>query len=206
MTTSPALSIGVVGSSKLSDAFAAVVARDHRVAALSSDPPGAGDVDAVLLVGDDADRRARERWNTHCVETGVPLLQVQIEPGAAIVGPWVRSPEPGCLACLDARRLRARNDIVEYATLRERSGAELDRMGSAWVTAFASEVLCALVAREIASAGEPSRGERRAFIRITLDGLRTSRHRFLPDPLCARCGRLPDDTRQAATLALESRR
>src|SRR6185503_3674739 len=209
--------IGIASRGRLAEALVPRFRRDHRIEPLPPDdevevaPRVAMDaldqLDLVLLIGDDWDRAQRERWNALCLDAGVPLLPVQLEPGAAIVGPCVRPGEPGCLLCMDGRRLRARHDAVDYLKVREHSERALAAMGAAWLTSFASGILGELVSDQLARAvrGDLA-GTRPAFIRLTLDGLRVTVHRFLPDPLCERCGRLPDDSREAATLALVSRR
>lgn len=207
-----AMLIGLAGRGALADRMAAALRLRYRVTQLESDVCDArvelGGAAVLLCVGDGADLDARARWSSRSIALGIPLLAVHLEPGAAIVGPCVLPGEPGCLSCADARMQRARHDGAQHAALQERHGPRFSELGAGWLTPFAECVLSDLVAERVARVlADPGAVDlRRGFIRVSLGGLRTSRHAFLPDPLCEHCGRLPDDERDAAVLRLESRR
>jgi ribosomal protein S12 methylthiotransferase accessory factor len=139
------------------------------------------------------------------VRTG--LLPVHLELGTAVVGPLVTPGRPGCHACAEVRRAAAAEDRALFSSFRERfrQGSELRRP---WLTSLAADTVAALVVAEvIAFACEPARLRTRdALLRVLLRSLEVRRHRFLPDPLCADCGRLTDDTPDAARISIRSLR
>lgn len=197
--------VGIVGRGKLYEAALGLLARAHQVVPLpcaEPDPATVEDLDVVLLADDGREHELHQRWNDLCRAQRIPLLPVSVEPGAAIVGPVVLADEAGCLRCVEVRRMRARGDRADYTRLVEEFGAEVSALGSMWLTSFATTCLSDLAAREIARilGGTEEPTTRRAFVRLALDGLRSSVHRFLPDPLCERCGDAPEDTRDAAVI------
>ncbi|MEU6410850.1 TOMM precursor leader peptide-binding protein [Microbispora sp. NPDC046933] len=201
--------IGMAGQGLLYEASRDLLAGDHEIVPLSGGDPGVATagLGLVLVVTDGMDEELRHRVNDLCLREGVPLLPVHVEPGKAVVGPAVLPDEPGCLVCAQSRRLRARSDLENYSTLLERHGDRVSAIGRMWLTPFAAGVLGEIVAEEAARiiGGREGMRTRGALVSLTLDGLRSRLHRILPDPLCDRCGRLPDDSRQAAELRLRSR-
>ena len=163
----------------------------------------------VVAVEAGADPQLRHRWNEWSRATGTALLPVGVEPGAVVIGPTVlpTDGDAGCLECARGRRLRARDDIAGFAQMLDRFPVEYATAGARLLTPFAVEVTGRLVeaeARAVLSA--PSRMRtRNALLRLGTTDLRTTVHPFLPDPLCAACGRVPDDTAERAVIRLRSR-
>ncbi|MEO7194482.1 MAG: TOMM precursor leader peptide-binding protein, partial [Pseudonocardiaceae bacterium] len=96
----------------------------------------------------------------------------------------------------------ARQDAKEFSLLDERFAAEFAAPPSSWLTTCGAELVAALVADELAClTGSPARARtRNAVLRVDLAGLTVSVHPFLPDPWCAACGDLPEDTEAAARI------
>jgi ribosomal protein S12 methylthiotransferase accessory factor len=93
----------------------------------------------------------------------------------------------------------------------------LSKTPSSWLTGLACDTVGTVVAGVVAGAvvaGElarvahhPDRVSRldHAALFVDLERLTVTSHRFLPEPLCPECGRLPDDTPELAELTLVSR-
>ena len=200
--------LGMVGGGRLFEASRTLLALDHTVETLPGGPETLADLpDAIVLVSDGWEREAQVRWSDWCLGHGLAMLPVHVEPGFVVVGPYVGSAGTGCLRCAEARRLRLRSDAVPYRAAVDRFAAQPPGCDSSWLTSFASTAVSSLVGAEVTAllACPQAMRTRGAFVRVGLDGLRTQRHAFLPDPCCEGCGRLGDDSRQAAVLALRSR-
>jgi ribosomal protein S12 methylthiotransferase accessory factor len=76
-----------------------------------------------------------------------------------------------------------------------------------WLASYGLEVLAQLVVQEVSAyLNTPDTLQtRRTLLYLDLDTLHYQRHRFLPEPECAACGRLLPDTSEAATIVLQSR-
>lgn len=131
---------------------------------------------------------------------GGAWLPVRVELGAAVIGPLTRPGEPGCATCAASRGDKARSAADDIAAARDRFP---DRYGAPdpRLTPHAAAVVAEFVAAELDSARRTPRG----LIRLRLDTLATSTHRFLPEPLCPDCGDLPDDSPEAAVIVPEHR-
>ncbi len=207
---SGAATIGLVGTGRLGAAIDTALGGRYDVVHVDQgDTPGRAHGCALLLAVSDA-------WQTDygpvarpCDEAAVPWLPVRAELGQVVIGPLVRPGTPGCASCAESRRRGARSDRKHRAALYERHGRRLASAGSSWLTDFAVDVVAALVATEVDGALDKLGGSTArtigAVIRVSLDTLATSVHRFLPDPLCATCGSVPRDTADAAVLTLRSR-
>jgi ribosomal protein S12 methylthiotransferase accessory factor len=70
---------------------------------------------------------------------------------------------------------------------------------------LAASLIGALAAAEFTGAeftGEGAGGPLSSAVLVRLGDLGIERHRFLPEPMCPACGRLPDDARQDAQITL----
>jgi ribosomal protein S12 methylthiotransferase accessory factor len=192
--------IAIIGRGRLHSAVR------QRVAETPIQGEDLSGIDLVLLVTDEWDRELHAKWNELCLATGTALLPAYVEPGKGIVGPLVRPAEPGCLTCAETRRSRARTDLADYVRLLAEHGERITGIGTVWLTPFAAVTMAELVAEEVAALAEGGRPRTAgALVRLKMEGLRSTVHRFLPDPLCARCGTLPDDSEEAAVVRPQPR-
>jgi ribosomal protein S12 methylthiotransferase accessory factor len=130
-----------------------------------------------------------------------PWLSVRVELGTAVVGPMTVPGTPGCATCVRLRAGKARADAEELHAVRDRF-ADRFRAADARLTGQAATIVAELVADEVGRSAPRTEG---GVIRLRLDDLTTSVHRFLPEPLCPDCGSLPDDTAEAAMVRPEPR-
>ncbi|GAA1941088.1 TOMM precursor leader peptide-binding protein [Kitasatospora viridis] len=146
---------------------------------------------AVLVV-------ARDGWDTSDWEAahgrGEPWLPVWTELHRVVIGPLVRPGARGCVWCVQKWRSSAPERAPWTGELRkdERIAAE----PSAWLSGFAAEAVADLVHAGVA--------EDCCWF-LDLRDLSLSRHAFLPDPLCAVCGALPEDTAALAEIVPQAR-
>ncbi|GGS80314.1 SagD family biosynthesis docking scaffold protein [Planobispora rosea] len=137
---------------------------------------------------------------TVALEKG-PRLPVRTELGRITVGPLERPGVPGCRECVRVRERRVQPDARKAEAVR----ALHTPAASQWLTPLATDLVHTLVASEAAAlAADAEPRTVNAVLEIDLMTLEITRHRFLPDPLCAHCGDLPPDA--PAELTLRSRR
>jgi ribosomal protein S12 methylthiotransferase accessory factor len=157
----------------------------------------------VAVLASDGWNSGRHRaFNAECLARAVPWLPVYVERGHAVIGPCTLPGQAGCALCAQTRRHAARQDPTEFSQLAKRFAAEFAAPSGSWLTTCGAELIAALVADELACiTTAPQRARtRNALVRVDLAGLTASVHPFLPDPWCAVCGDLPDDTEQAARI------
>jgi ribosomal protein S12 methylthiotransferase accessory factor len=137
----------------------------------------AGPWDAVITASDDGEIPPRPSGFRD-----TPWLPVWVDGDVVVIGPLTMPAERGCAHCFVLRR-----------------GTAVERP-HATVTPLAASLVSTMVAAEL------SRTRRRpSVLLLSLDDLSLLRQAFLPEPLCPRCGGLPDDTRADAVVTLESR-
>ncbi|MFD7902569.1 TOMM precursor leader peptide-binding protein [Kitasatospora sp. NPDC059747] len=162
-----------------------VLGKGLLAAAIARRPP------AALVV-------AHDGWDTGdwaaVHDRGEPWLPVWTELDRVVVGPLVRPGEPGCVWCL--QKWRAGAPARAPWSSRLRADDRIASRPSDWLSGFAAEAVSELLH---AGAAED------CCWFLDLRDLSLSRHTFLPDPLCAVCGALPEDTAAAAAIEPRSR-
>lgn len=136
---------------------------------------------------------ARDGWDTGdwaaAHDRGEPWLPVWTELDRVVIGPLVRPGERGCVWCVQTWRSSAPERAPWTGELRK--DERVASRPSAWLSGFAAEAVCDLLHRGVA---------RDCCWYLDLRDLSLTRHAFLPDPLCAVCGALPEDTAARATI------
>lgn len=206
---SSAMPVKLVGQGLLHRTLARRLAGSRPVLPLdpSDDLSVAGGCGAVVLASDGWEPEAHRALNAACRARALPWLPVYVEGGHAVIGPGTLPGQAGCAVCAQTRRHAARQDVEEFARLAKRFAAELAAPCASWLTTCGAELIATLVADELACLmANPQRARtRNALVRVDLAGLVTSVHPFLPDPWCAACGDLPEDTQQAARIVTRPR-
>jgi ribosomal protein S12 methylthiotransferase accessory factor len=135
---------------------------------------------------------------------GIPWLRGFVSFGEGVIGPLVRPNTPGCSQCADMRRLIAGYDRKEMWELQQMMAVQGGIQRDAWASRTGLLQMACLIAAETKRVLEGSRAhlEEKVFL-INLKTLKNSCHFFLPDPLCAVCGQLPDDSPRAAQISLQ---
>lgn len=127
-------------------------------------------------------------------------LPVRVEFGSVVIGPWGVPGQKGCPTCASWRGDKAQTPERRAAreTFETGYGAP-DRH----VQVFGATVVADLVADEV-SRWHTSRSPRALgrLVKVRLDDLAISQHRFLPEPTCPDCGDQPDDSAGTAAISL----
>jgi len=196
----------VVGAGLLAELVSEELARDNQVL---RQPDWQGDgalqaADLALVLHDawqpsqhiEAEKRLRP--------TGIPWLRGFVSFGEGVIGPLVRPGTPGCSQCAQLRMLMGGRDRQEMWRLHQRLHEQGGIAQDAWATRSALAHMAHLLTAETQriAAGKRARTEGHVYI-VNLKTLKSSRHFILPDPSCQVCGHLPEDTADAAVIALQ---
>lgn len=200
--------IGLIGSGLLHQAVRSQLEQSYLLVSLSIEELTCNDCSYALLVlvEDGWNAQAHTFMNQYSLKHSLPWLCVSIELGTAVIGPCVFPWESGCATCVETRKITAMTDAADFARLREHIHYNDTQKHSFWLTAFSIEVVASLVMEEITTfLKDPDHlRTRNALLHLRLDSLRTSVHRFLPDPHCPDCTHLSKDTAEAAIITLQS--
>ena len=190
--------IGLRGTGRLRDAVEAELRGRLDLVDPAAAEPTAPPT-AVLVIAD----RPLQRADVRPAEAAVPVLPLSVEFGQIVLGPLSRPGTAGCWTCADLRR---RRNHPERAAMIDANMTDLAARVPALLSTFAIDTVATLAAAEIESLrdGATLRTEA-AFLRVSLTDLGIQVHRFLADPLCPDCGDRPDDSAEAATIALRPR-
>ncbi|MGM0834562.1 MAG: TOMM precursor leader peptide-binding protein [Bacillota bacterium] len=160
--------------------------------------------DLVLVLHDAWNPSVHQKAEEVLRPTGIRWLRGFVSFGEGVVGPLVCSDKEGCSQCADMRQLMAGRDRKEMWEMQQRLAADGGMSSDAWATSngllqianlFVAEVQRILQGDEVLSEG--------MVCLINLKTLKSSWHTFLPDPLCAVCSQLPDDSPTAARISLK---
>jgi ribosomal protein S12 methylthiotransferase accessory factor len=192
--------IAVVGHGLIADAIAAALRGSANAPRLGGDPPGRGECDGLIVASDCWDLAGYAATHDRCSSFGIPWMPVHVEFDVAIVGPVTRPSRPGCPACLRARRENNSPDNAARLAVQAANATALAATPSAALSPLAAGLIGTVATTEFL--GGPGDGAQGSALFVRLDDLSVERHWFLPDPMCAACGRLPVDAAQDARIAL----
>ncbi len=195
----------VVGEGLLADFVSGELsAQNHVIRQTDFKTDVQENVDLALVLHDTWYPSVHKQAEEVFLTAGIPWLRGFVSFGEGVIGPFVRPGTPGCSQCADMRRLLAGRDRKEMWQL-ERRLEEHDGMpGDPWASRTGLFQVAQLLVTEAQRVLQGSRiySEGRLFL-INMKTLKTSRHLFLPDPLCSVCGQLPDDSSTAAQVTLQ---
>jgi ribosomal protein S12 methylthiotransferase accessory factor len=198
--------VALLGQGLIADAVAQTDCRPRRVDSTSLSAVAASH-QVVVVASDSWDVNTYPDVRETCRQQGVPWLPVRAELGRVVIGPVEVANHPGCLQCAEARRQRAREHPEGYDAVHSLHTDAIAQRPSELLTALAADLVAGLVADEVTSLGRDGLPARTgcAMLYVDLKTLRVTTHRFLPDPLCPECGRLPADDAASARIVLQSR-
>jgi ribosomal protein S12 methylthiotransferase accessory factor len=160
--------------------------------------------DLALVLHDAWDPSVHENAEEVLQPTGIPWLRGFVSFGEGVVGPLVRPGTAGCSQCADLRQIMAGRDRKEMWKLQKRLAEHGGIPRDEWASRTGLLQMAHLIVAEAQRVlqGSQAHLEGRVFL-INLKTLKSSRHFFLPDPLCPVCGRLPEDTAIDARITLQ---
>ncbi len=198
----------VIGGGVLADRVSQALAPDHDVIRRPDVAVELPDSVRLALVVHDQWRPAVHRRAEDAFQrAGIPWLRGFVALGAGVVGPLVRPGQAGCSRCADFRRWMAGADRQEMRQLVQRwtdcSGPGRDP----WASRSGLLQVAQLVTEEARRllAGRPPRTAGYMYL-VHLKTLRSSRHLFLPNPLCPVCGQPAADSPSDAHIPLRPSR
>ena len=160
--------------------------------------------DLVLVLNDGWDPAVHQKAEKVLRPTGTPWIRGFVSFGEGVVGPLVLAGDTGCSNCADTRRLMAGRDRKEMFEIQEQLSTLRGKSRDLWASHTGLLQMAHLIKAEVQRI---LRGDQPYLIgRVLLLNLKTlscSGHSFLPDPLCPVCSQLPDDTPEAARIALQ---
>ncbi len=197
--------VAVIGEGILTDIVCEELSIHYELVRQSDFGTGVPEAVELALVLNDA-------WNPsihlqaeevfHQTETS--WLRGFVAFGEGVVGPLIRPGKPGCSQCADLRSLMAGNDRKETWELRQKLSESEGIPSEPWASRSGLRQVAHLLVEEARRVlqDRQAQTEGRVFL-INLQTLKSSRHFFLPDPLCPVCSRLPDDSAAAARISLK---
>lgn len=133
----------------------------------------------------------------------IPWLCSFVLHDEVVVGPLVQPGIPGCSQCADYRR-HSSVEMQEQYMLQLMNPTSKAPETFLSRTGLRQAVHLLTVEVQRVMEGGPAATERHLY-RVNMDTLKCSYHSFVPNPLCPVCGRLPDDSPEAARVTLEPR-
>lgn len=160
--------------------------------------------DLVLVLHDAWKPSVHQKAEEVLRPTGLRWLRGFVSFGEGVVGPLVCPDKEGCSQCADMRQLMAGRDRKEMWEMQQRLAADGSMSRDSWATSNGLLQIASLLVAEVQRIlqGDEVHSEGRVCF-INLNTLKSSWHSFLPDPLCAVCSKLPDDSPNAAEISLK---
>ncbi|MFE5320919.1 TOMM precursor leader peptide-binding protein [Paenibacillus sp. NPDC056579] len=197
--------VAVVGEGVLAELVCGELISECRIVRLSHIREELPEDAEFALVLNDAWHPAVHREAEGVLQAaGIPWLRGFVIFGEGVVGPLVRPSKSGCSRCADTRQLLAGRDRREMWGLQQRLTETGGSPSDSWASRSGLQHMAHLLAEESRNVLRriASRTEERVVL-VNLKTLNCSSHFFLPDPLCPICGRLPEDSRDAARISLK---
>lgn len=162
------------------------------------------DVDVFVVDDRSEDVEAAAQAAAHA---GRAFLPVYPTPRGVRIGPFSTPGRPGCHRCVQLRERRARTTgTPQRSALWQGLYDGSVRPARPVLGPPVRVTVASLVADELRRAGQGVEGRcAEAVLEVATASLAVSRHRFIPEPDCPLCGRLPDDSPAAGTFTLTSR-
>jgi ribosomal protein S12 methylthiotransferase accessory factor len=163
-----------------------------------------GSIDLALVLHDAWNPSVHQKAEEVFHRTHTPWLRGFVSFGEGVIGPLVRPGTPGCSQCTDLRRIMTGHDRKEMWEIQKRMELTGEMQQDAWATRTGLLHLAHLVGAEVQRIiqGDQAQSEGKVCF-LNLKTLKSTRHRFLPVPLCQVCSSLPDDTPEMALISLQ---
>ncbi|NRF96208.1 TOMM precursor leader peptide-binding protein [Paenibacillus frigoriresistens] len=197
--------VAVVGEGVLAELVCGELISECRIVRLINIREGLPeDVEFALVLNDAWHPAVHREAEVELLAAGIPWLRGFVAFGEGVVGPLVRPGQSGCSRCADTRQLIAGRDRMEMWGLQQRLTETGGIPSDTWASRTGLLQMAHLITAESRNVLRRirSRTEEHVVL-VNLKTLNCSSHFFLPDPLCPICGRLPEDSRDAARISLK---
>ncbi|BCJ85692.1 TOMM precursor leader peptide-binding protein [Effusibacillus dendaii] len=197
--------VTIVGEGLLADFVYAQLSDEYRVIRRTDFKAGRlNRTDLVLVLHDAWNPSFHKQAEDMLQPIGIPWLRGFVLFGEGVIGPLVRPGMSGCSQCADMRQLMAGHDRKEMWELQKKVTTHGGIRRDQWASRTGLLYMAHLVVAEVQKVLQNNRAYLEGqVILINLNTLKSSRHFFLPDPLCPVCSRLPDDSPIAARISLQ---
>jgi ribosomal protein S12 methylthiotransferase accessory factor len=195
----------VVGEGLLADYTCRQLSNQFQVVQKPDFKEGVSKSIDLVLVLDDAWYPSKHQHAEKIMQpTGIPWIRGFVSFGEGIIGPLVKGSSPGCSNCADIRRIMAGRERTEMFDVRNKLKERKEEYSDAWATNSGLLQMSFLVAEAVQKVLQGQQSNlQEGILLINLKTHNSSRHSFLPDPLCSICGNLPDDTSKDALISLK---
>jgi len=163
--------------------------------------------DLVLVVDDGWNPRMHQRAEDLLRQRGTPWLRGYVLFGTGMIGPLVLPHVPGCSECADLRLLIAGGNRQETWRLKQQQLQENAKLHpDPWSSRSGLYQLAWLLVGETNRILRGHASLTEHLIAVDLKSFQTTRHHFIPEPLCPVCGSVAEDSQSAATISLQPSR
>jgi len=196
----------VVGSGLLANLVTKLLPESTRIVRFDSlEDEFSSNFDMALVVDDGWNPRLNQRAEDVLRRRGTPWLRGFVFFGTGMIGPLVLPDAPGCSECADMRFLIAGENRQEAWELKQQQLQENARQQpDSWASRNGLYQLAWLLVGETEQILRGQSGLTEHILAVNLKTFRTTRHHFIPEPLCPICGAVADDSPEAATISLQS--
>jgi ribosomal protein S12 methylthiotransferase accessory factor len=195
----------VVGEGLLADYTCRQLSNQFQIVQKPDFKEGVSKSIDIVLVLDDAWYPSKHQHVEKIMQpTGIPWMRGFVSFGEGIIGPLVKGSSPGCSKCADIRRIMAGRERTEMFDVRNKLKERKAEYSDAWATNSGLLHMSFLVAEAVQKVLQGDQSNlQEGILLINLKTYNSSRHSFLPDPLCSICGNLPDDSVKDALISLK---
>jgi ribosomal protein S12 methylthiotransferase accessory factor len=195
----------VVGEGLLADYTCRQLSEQFHIVHKTDFTEGVSESTDLVLVLDDAWYPSiHQKAEMIMKPTRIPWIRGFVSFGEGIIGPLIHGSSPGCSNCADIRQIMAGRERTEMFDVRHKLKERKEKSSDAWATnsgLLQMSLLVADAAQKVLQGDHSNLKE--GILLINLKTQKSSRHSFLPDPLCPVCGQLPDDSPNAARISLK---
>ncbi|MGG4446257.1 TOMM precursor leader peptide-binding protein [Brevibacillus porteri] len=194
----------VIGDGVLAELISERLMTDYRVWRSEKMESATRVADLALLLHDTYHPSLYLHAEKHFQQANIPWLRGFVSFGEAIVGPLVRPGQTGCSQCADMRRLMAGRDRQEMWKVQKMLSEKGEIHRDPWSSRSGLLQVAHHVIAEVLRFVEGRQAHLSEHIQfIDLQTLTSTRHFFLPNPLCSVCNRLPEDSEDRARIRLK---
>lgn len=194
----------VIGDGVLAELVSERLQEDYGIRRIEKIETATRGADLALLLHDTYLPSLHLRAEKHFQAVHIPWLRGFIAFGEAVVGPFVQPGQSGCSQCADVRRLMAGRDRKEMWKLQHMLRDKEENHRDPWSSRASLLQVAHLVVAEVERIVAGRQAQLSEHIQhIDLQTFTSTRHFFLPNPLCPVCSRLPEDSEELARIRLK---
>jgi ribosomal protein S12 methylthiotransferase accessory factor len=195
----------VIGEGLLADYTCRQLSEQFQTVHLPDFKEGVSKSTDLVLVLDDAWNPSKHQEAEKIMKpAGIPWIRGFVSFGEGVIGPLVQGNSPGCSNCADVRRIMAGRERTEMFDVRHKLKESKGKSSDVWASNSGLLQMSYMLADAVQKVLQGNQSNlKEGILLINLKTHKSSRHSFLPDPLCPVCGQLPDDSPNNACISLK---